>query len=154
MSLEKCEAYFNANPDIYIMAKDKNTGKVIAYSNIPPVTEECYQSIKNGDFIDTGISPEMILSYDMPFPYSVYFSSIVIHPDYQNSDVFFMLFNSIIQKFVNLGEHEVFIHKMIADAVTPNGQKFCKLFGMNKIKNSTHNSTLFEVSMIPPPQKI
>lgn len=145
-----CEEWFKVNPDIYVMAKDNRTGKVIAYVNISPVTDECYERIKNGDFIDTGITADMILSYDMPFPYSVYFSSIVIHPDFQNTEVFMELFNAIVEKFILLGEHDVFVHRMIADAVTKNGEKFCRLFGMNRVKNSNHESTLYEITMIPP----
>lgn len=107
--------------------------------NISPVTDECYNKIKIGDFIDTGITADMILSYDMPFPYSLYFSSIVIHPDYQNTEVFMQLFNAIVKKFISLGEHDVFVQRMIADAVTKNGEKFCRPFGMNKVKNSNHD---------------
>lgn len=145
-----CEEWFDVNPDIYVMAKDKSTKKVIAYINISPVTEECYERIKQGDFIDTGITADMLLSYDMPFPYSVYFSSIVIHPEYQNTEVFMELFNAVVKKFIYLGEHEVYVRRMLADAVTKNGEKFCKLFGMTKVKGSDHNSTLYEISMIPP----
>ena len=67
-----CEEWVKVNPDIYVMAKDKATNKVIAYVNISPITDECYDRLKNGDFIDSKITPDMILSYDMPFPYSVY----------------------------------------------------------------------------------
>ena len=150
----QCEEWFRVNPDIYVMAKDDHTGKIIAYVNISPVTDECYDRIKNGDFIDTGITADMILSYDMPFPYNVYFSSIVIHPDYQNTEVFMRLFNAVVKKFIYLGEHDVFVHRMIADAVTNNGEKFCKLFGMEPIKNSNHKSTLYEIAMIPPKFRI
>lgn len=150
----QCEEWYHVNPDIYVMAKDNTTNKVIAYVNISPVTDECYERIKNGDFIDTGITADMILSYDMPFPYSVYFSSIVIHPEYQNTNVFTKLLNAIIKKFVYLGEHEVYIKRMVADAVTHNGEKFCKLFGMNKLKGSNHESTLYEITMIPPKFRI
>lgn len=149
-----CEQWVEVNPDIYVMAKDKTTNQVIAYVNISPVTEECYERIREGDFIDTGITADMLLSYDMPFPYSVYFSSIVIHPLYQNTEVFMELFNAIVKKFIYLGEHEVYVKRMIADAVTKNGEKFCKLFGMNKVKGSDHNSTLYEISMIPPKFRI
>lgn len=149
-----CEEWVKANPDIYVMAKDKATNKIIAYVNISPVTEECYEKLKNGDFIDTGITSDMILSYDMPFPYSVYFSSIVIHPAFQNTEVFIEMFNAVIDKFIVLGQHEVYVRRMIADAVTKNGEKFCKLFGMTKVKGSDHNSTLYEVSMIPPKFRI
>ncbi len=150
----QCEEWYHVNPDIYVMAKDDITGKVIAYVNISPVTDECYENIKKGDFIDTGITADMILSYDMPFPYSIYFSSIVIHPDYQNSNVFMKLLNAIINKFVYLGEHEVYIKRMLADAVTTNGEKFCKLFGMSKLKGSNHESSLYEITMIPPKFRI
>ena len=150
----QCEGWYRVNPDIYVMAKDDITGKVIAYVNISPVTDECYEKIKKGDFIDTGITADMILSYDMPFPYSIYFSSIVIHPDYQNSNVFMKLLNAIINKFVYMGEHEVYIKRMLADAVTTNGEKFCKLFGMTKLKGSNHESTLYEITMIPPKFRI
>lgn len=145
-----CEEWFEVNPDIYFMAKDISSDKVIAYVNISPVTEECYDRIKKGDFIDTGITADMILNYDMPFPYSLYFSSIVIHPNYHNTEVFMELFNAIIDKFILLGEHEVYVKRMVADAVTKNGEKFCKLFGMEKIKGSNHGSSLYEITMIPP----
>jgi hypothetical protein len=138
------------NPDIYVLAKDNQTDRFIAYANLTPVTDECYERIKKGDFIDTGITPDMVLSYDMPFPYSLYFSSIVIHPDYQNTEVFMEIFNAIVDKFITLGEHEVFIRRMVADAVTKNGEKFCRLFGMTKIKESDHGSSLYEITMIPP----
>lgn len=150
VTVEQCEEWMAVNPDIYVLAKDTHTNRFIAYANLTPVTDECYERIKNGDFIDTGITADMVLSYDMPFPYSLYFSSIVIHPDYQNTEVFMEIFNAIIDKFITLGEHEVFIRRMIADAVTKNGEKFCKLFGMEKIKDSTHSSSLYEITMIPP----
>ena len=150
----QCEEWFRVNPDIYVMAKDTKTNHVIAYVNISPVTDECYERIKNGDFIDTGITSDMVLSYDMPFPYNLYFSSIVIHPEYQNTEVFMEIFNAIVDKFIALGKHEVFIKRMIADAVTQNGEKFCKLFGMTKIKGSDHESSLYEVTMIPPKFRI
>lgn len=150
----QCEAWYKVNPDIYVMARDDITDKIIAYVNISPVTDECYEQIRKGDFIDVGITADMILSYDMPFPYSLYFSSIVIHPDYQNTNVFMKLLNAIINKFVYLGEHEVYIKRMIADAVTPNGEKFCKLFGMTELKSSSHESILYEISMIPPKFRI
>ena len=145
-----CYDWYNVNPDIYVMAKDNKTGKIIAYVNVSPVTEECYERIRQGDFVDTGITADMLLNYDMPFPYSVYFSSIVIHPDYHNTEVFMKLFNAVIDKFIYLGRHEVYIRRMIADAVTVNGEKFCKMFGMVKLKGSEHNSSLYEVSLIPP----
>lgn len=145
-----CVKWAEANPDIYVMLRDLQTGHIVAYINVMPVTDECYGMIRNGDFIDVGISPEMILSYDMPLPYSIYFSSVVIHPDYRNSGVFKHLFNAIVGRFLELGRDEIFIKRMLADAVSVEGEKFCKLFGMTRLEGSQHGSTLYEVSMIPP----
>ena len=154
VTVEQCEEWIKVNPDIYVLAKDTQTDRFIAYANLTPVTDECYERIKKGDFIDTGITADMVLSYDMPFPYSLYFSSIVIHPDYQNTEVFMEIFSAIVDKFIKLGEREVFIRRMIADAVTKNGEKFCKLFGMTKVKDSNHESSLYEITMIPPKFRI
>lgn len=152
--LETCIKWFEVNPDIYVMVKDKRNNKVIGYINISPITDESYEKIRSCKFIDTGITDDMILSYDMPFPYSVYFSSVVIHPDYQNSSIFMQLFNAVVDKFITLGKQEVYIKRMIADAVTANGIKFCKLFGMKKVDDSNHHSTVYEITMIPPQFKI
>lgn len=150
----QCDEWFAVNPDIYVMAKDLKSNRIIAYINVSPITDECYDRIKNGDFIDTGITADMILSYDMPFVYSIYFSSIAIHPDYRNTEVFSLLMNAIVDKFINLGNRGIFIRRMIADAVSQSGEKFCKMFGMSKIVGSDHDSTLYEIAMIPPKFRI
>ena len=147
---DTCRAWALANPDIYVMLRDMNTGRIVAYINAMPVTDECYDRMKNGTFIDVDISPDCILPYDMPYPYSIYFSSVVIHPDYRNTGVFKLLFDAILNRFLELGSCEVFIRRMLADAVSPEGEKFCRLFGMARISKTAHGSTLYEVSMIPP----
>ncbi len=149
-----CVNWSRANPDIYVMLRDTQTQKIVAYINAMPVTDECYEMIRNGAFIDVDISPEMILTYDMPCPYCLYFSSVVIHPDFRNSGLFKYLFNAILSRFLELGSNDVFIKKMLADAVSPEGEKFCKLFGMKKLDISEHGSSLYEVSMIPPEFRI
>ena len=113
-----CEKWFKVNPDIYVMIRDIQKGVIVGYINIAPVTDECYDLFKSGEFVDTGLTSEMMLSYDMPFPYSLYFTSIVIHPDYQNSEVFMKLFSAVVDKFIWLGHHEVYVKRMIADAVS------------------------------------
>lgn len=149
-NLVDCVEWAKANPDIYVMLRDLQTGHIVAYINVMPVSDECYEKIRCGNFIDVEITPDMILSYDMPQAYCIYFSSVVIHPKYRNSGVFKLLFDAILSRFIQLGNDEVFIKKMLADAVTPTGEKFCKLFGMKKVDMSKHGSTLYEVSMIPP----
>jgi hypothetical protein len=154
ISLETCISYYNSNPDIYIMVRDTQTCKIVAYMNVSPVTEECYEKIRSGTFLDNYITSDDILSYDLPYLYSIYLSSVVIHPQYQNTEVMRMLYNEVVKKFIYIGEHDVYIRRIVADAITEKGRKFCKLFGMKLVDQSNHNSTIYEISMLPPEFRI
>lgn len=149
-SLSSCLKYFDVNPDIYMFVKDVETGNIVANVDIAPVTEDCYEKLRSGHFVDKDITTDMVLSYDLPCIYDLYFSSIVIHRDYRGTDLFLKLFNEIVKQFISLGSREVYARRMLADAVTEEGEKFCKLFGMHKVKDSDHSSTLYEISLIPP----
>lgn len=150
VTIAQCLGWRERNNRLYTMVKDDATGKIIAYANLSPVTEEYYERIKSGQFIDTLLPPEAIVAYSMPDLYNLYFSSIVIHPDYQNSQIFIMLFNAITRKLLILGGEEIYVKKMIADAVSDKGEKFCALFGMSKYTDSAHGSCIYEVELLPP----
>lgn len=153
-SLSSCLKYFDANPEIYLFMKDMTTGNIVANIDITPVTEDCYEMLRSGHFVDTNITPDMVLSYDLPCTYDLYFSSIVVHKDYRGTDLFLKMFNAVVEHFISLGEREVYAKRMLADAVTKEGEKFCKLFGMHKVRKSDHSSTLYEITLIPPQFRI
>lgn len=150
VDINKCLGWFSTNPFIYFMLKSKNTKETIAYINAMPVTDDFYNEIRKGDVIALSVDPENIMSYDMPSSYSLYFCSIVIHPQHRNTGALVFLVNAIINRIIKLGERQIYIKRMLADAVTSNGMKLCKLFGMKKVIETTHNSYLYEVRMIPP----
>jgi len=154
VTLDRCLGWFERNNQIYTMLKEKKTDRIIAYINVSPVTDEYFEKIMQGDYIDTFLPPEAIIEYDMPSLYNLYFSSIVIHPDYQNTGAFKPLFDALVEKFITLGSNDIFIKRMIADAVTEKGAKFCMLFGMEKITLSKHNSVIYEVQLLPPKFKV
>lgn len=146
----KCWQWYKLNPNIYVFIEDIETHQIVAYVNTTPITDECYEKIKSGTFLTTNITEDMILSFDLPYSYNLYFFSIVVSPEYQNTELFFLLINALVEKFLRLSAHGVYIKKMISDAVTLSGEKFCALFGMRRVITSSHNSTLYEVQMIPP----
>ena len=150
INTKQCMSWFNANHDIYVMVRDNESNRIIAYVNISPIMPDCYEQFRNGKFIDTNITADMLLSYDMPGTYDICILSVVIHPDYRNTCVLRLLLNAVVGRFLNLAKEEKFIKRMIADAVTKEGDKFCKIFGMTKVKDSNHKSTLYEVRMLPP----
>ena len=148
--LQSCLAYFEANPCVYLFFKDEGTGLIAGNIDLCPVTNECYEMIRSGRFLDRDISPDMVLSYDMPALYNLYFEGITVRPEYRNTGLFLFMFNAIVNLFCSLGDKEVYARRMIADAVTKEGEKFCKLFGMTKVGESNHLSSLYEVSLLPP----
>jgi len=154
VTIERCMAWYNRNNQIYVMLKDTTINQIIAYVNVSPISDEYYERIKSGDFIDTSLPPEAIIEYDMPCLYNIYFSSIVIHPDYQNTGAFKPLFDAIVNKIIVLGENDILIKRMVADAVTEKGVKFCMMFGMNRVISSKHHSSIYEVQLIPPQFKV
>ncbi len=147
---EECWRWFTLNPDIYTFIEETERHRIIAYTNTAPVTDECYDLIKSGTFLTTDITEDMLLGFEMPYFYSLYFFSIVISPEYQNTEVFNIMLHAIVDKFLRLGKHEAYVKRMIADAVTPKGERFCRMFGMKKVTDSQHDSKLYEISMIPP----
>lgn len=154
VTIRQCQEWYRKNPQIYTMVKDTASNSVIAYINASPVTHEYYEKIRSGEFIDAYLPADAIVAYDFPDIYNLYFSSIVVHPDYQNSTVFMTLFNAIVEKFLQLGRQEIMIASIVADAVSEKGEKFCRLFGMEKLKTSSHESSIFEIQMIPPKFRI
>ena len=148
--LEDCLKYFAVNPEIYMFMRHKESGKIVANVDIAPITDDCYEKLRSGHFTDLDLTPEMILSYDMPYLYNIYFSSIVVDKEFRNTFLFLTMFNAVVEKFVELGEREIYAKRMIADAVTPEGEKFCKMFGMKKVKESDRHSKIYEVCLMPP----
>ena len=147
---ETCIAWAQANPNIYVMLRDRRSQKIVAYINAMPITEDCYEMIKRGSFSDVDIPPENILSYELPYEYCLYLASIVIHPDFRAQGALSYLLKALVDLFLALGTKGVFIKNLIADAVSIEGKKFCNLFGMKEIAATDRNSPLYEVSMLPP----
>lgn len=150
LPLERCIAWNRRNDRIYTMLRDDATNRIIAYVNVCPITEEYYERIRSGTFYDTDLPENAVMEYSMPALYDLYFSSIVVHPDYRSAAVFALLFRAIMNKFIALGKAGFLARRMLADAVTEKGEKFCELFGMERLYASGHQSSIFEVQMMPP----
>ena len=52
--------------------------------------------------MDVTILPDFIKTYDLPDFYYLYFASIGIHPSYQNSNAFKVLYDAFVEKLLQL----------------------------------------------------
>ena len=141
---------FKANRENGLVIKDSKTGEVVAYSMLLPVREEIYDHILTGKFIDTALTPDMVLSLDRPGIYRMYFASIVIHPAHRGASLLLTMFDAMVADFVSLAERGIFGASLAADVVSQDGEKFAKLFGLSEIRKTDHNSHIYEVRGLPP----
>ena len=51
---------------------------------------------------------------------------------------------------VALARRGIFIDRMVADVVSGDGRKFCRLFGFEKVGESDHDSLIYEILTMPP----
>ena len=65
--------------------------KLIGYINFLPLTEECISLIRQGVKKDSDITKDDILNYEKHDTYTCLFVSLVVHPDYQNTNAMIRL---------------------------------------------------------------
>lgn len=149
-----CYRWHERNQDIYTMIIDPITDNLVGYINAMPLEKDYYNQIKKGKTIDTMIPDNVIRKYDFPDFYFLYFSSIGIHPSYQNTSAFRILYETFVNKLIDLARKEIFLVEIIADAVTPEGLRLCKYAGMKEYCKTNHNSAIYSVMLLPPSLRI
>lgn len=143
--------WFEYNPLTTIGVRDTETNKLVGFFNTLPITDRLFKKIKSGNFDDTQISINDIRQYDIPGFYKLYLCSFCIHPAYNTTAAFKIIYTSFIDFLLNLAiDREIYISDIIADGVTAKGSSLCESIGMTKIAKSCHGSDVYIASLIPP----
>ena len=118
---------------------------------ILPVTDETYDLIRQGVLLDTALDPEkVILKYDSPGIYHIFFASVIVAPAHRSARMVTALVDAMVEDFIALAGRGIFADRMVADVVSGDGRKFCRLFGFEKVGESDHDSLIYEISIMPP----
>ena len=142
---------FQANPENGIVIRDRTTGMIVGYSMLLPILQDMYEKIRSGTFVDADFRPEMTFEYGEPGIYHLYFASIVVHPEHRSAAMVMTMMDAMVKDFIVLAETRgIWFSDMIADVVSRDGEKFCRLFGLKKICETNHDSFIYEVSGLPP----
>lgn len=154
-SIDTALEWYEYNNYTYLAIRDINTNKIAGYFTLLPITEDTYNKILSGDFMDKDFTKDSILQYETPGIYSIYVASVAIHPKYQNSNAFLELYNATIDMFLGLAQdREIYVDKIIAEASTKQGEKLCKLLKMTKYCSTTTNTDIYTLTLIPPEFKL
>lgn len=148
LQVETCYDYFEKNSDIYIMAVDEKSGHVIGYINFSPIKETVFEDLISGNTIDTVITGDDVLPYLDGSYYWVYFSSIVVHPDYRQHGVATEMLLHWLDLILRLAaERNIFFKKIVADAVSDVGVHLLSELGFAFVKPSMHESKIMALDL-------
>lgn len=137
--------WYNQNPQTIVAIRDNNTGEICAHSSVIPVTDILARKIKKGDYIDADMSAENIHKYDSPGGYIFYLSTIAVDRKYRKDSakllyIFFKEYNLLLNK---LNQKGIYISELISDTITPEGERLCRLIGLNFLRKSSHKSKIY-----------
>lgn len=151
-SLDTIYGWHTYNHFTHIGLRDVETKRIVGYFGLLPIREETYKRILSGDFLDTEFSEKDLELYDFPHEYKGYVSGVAIAPQYQNTDALIRLYNAFIDFLIELADNrEIYLSDIITEAISENGERFCKLVGMEKVSTSVHNTKgVYHISMLPP----
>lgn len=144
---------YNQNPYSLAAARDVETGDIIAFICAYPITEKFYNEINSGTFDDTYVTPEDVEKYNRPGDYKLYVSSLCVHPKYNKTTAFRVVYESFLNIFENLAKKGIFISEMLADSATKRGAVLCRGLGMKKHLVTSHNTTLYKMQITGENQK-
>lgn len=150
-SVETAIEWYDYNNYTYIAIRDCVTQKIVGYFTLLPITEDTYNLILSGDFMDKEFTTDSIVQYEAPGIYILYVASVAIHPQYQNTNAFLELYNAVIDVLIGLAQQrEIYFSQILAEASTKQGEKLCKIMGMKKHNSTTTNTDVYTLTLIPP----
>ena len=149
-TFEQFERWHKLNPNMFFLLKDTMIDKIIGYILIVPITKECYEKRLNGNLLDVDIDDNSILSYDYPGLYYLNIAGKAISEVYRDSYALLQLMNAFIDKIAELSKYEIYVKSLIMEAISREGQRICKMFGMKPQMNTARNTTIYDVSFLPP----
>lgn len=148
LQVDTCFDYFEKNNDIYIMAVDNESGRVIGYINFSPIKEEVYSELSSGSVIDTVITGDDVLPYEDGVCYWGYFSSVVVHPEYRQHGIATQMLRYWSDLVFRLATNRsIYFKGIVADAVSDIGVHLLSEIGFSFMRPSLHESKIMILNL-------
>lgn len=144
------ESWYLAASAIYTLLKDQATGRIVGYINAMPLAREAFDRVLTGRFDEQEFGLREITPYTRPGFYTIYFCSVAILSEYRNMTNLRKLLDGFLAKWAVFAHQSILLREIVADAVTPEGQRLCDAFGMRKVTTTDRGSLIYYMSTIPP----
>lgn len=143
LSFEQCLGFFRKNPYVYLFALDEATGRVVGYVNYSPLGDAAYESIRKGT-CDSFLTAADVVAYSPGEEHSLYFSSIVVHPDFRRMGVSRLLQRVLDVLVAELRRCGIFIVRELADVLSDGGERIVTSRGYRFVGMSGHGTKIME----------
>ncbi|WP_341479122.1 toll/interleukin-1 receptor domain-containing protein [Heliobacterium chlorum] len=149
--VEVATQWYEHNNKTLIGVRDTLTGKLVGFLCTLPITNELFEKISSGEYIDTHISTEDIRLYNLPDFYKLYLCSLCVDPEYTHTSALRLIYRSFIEQLFDLAVYdEIYITDIVADAISSKGEELCKFIRMKFYKNTLHGTKIYKDSLLPP----
>ena len=145
---------FEHNPYSFVGARDTATGEIVAFISAYPISDDFCEKILSGQFDDTKIEQADVLQYSENETYKLYVSSLCVHPKYNRTNAFGVVYTAFLDTIEDLAKKGIFISEILADCANRRGEIICKGIGMKKHIKTDHNTVVYRVEITKDPAKL
>lgn len=136
---------FKKNENSFILAYCGT--ELLGYICFFPITDNLLNKIyRDNKIYDTDILPKDIRIYDDGGIYNIFVISVVVHPNYQGTDVIKHIGKKFVEKMKKLNKKNA-INKILAIAVSDKGKNFLERLNFDKVTELNEGYLLYDCSI-------
>lgn len=124
------ECWWRVHPEIFWLAYE--AGTLCGYISAIPLTKAAFTRSLQSDFDEKRLEPDDILPFQKT--YQLYFSSIVVHPDWRSQTISRRLRMAFLKSLIQLYSEGKELQAMSALVVSEKGSRMMQSLGMQVLK--------------------
>ncbi len=135
--------------EILITGKKRITGHWCFFA----LNEDTYQKAISGHLLDSEITLDKTVKFDVPGHYNIYFCMLGALQNLLPRAGTHLL-NSFFDRVQKLAERGIFLREICANAYTDDGKRVCEGFGMERVCEHIDHGTIYSLRLKPWPKKL
>ncbi|MCB1824783.1 MAG: hypothetical protein KDJ54_09510 [Candidatus Competibacteraceae bacterium] len=126
--------------------------QIIGYYSFFALIEDSYERAKRGHLLDSEVTIDNTVPFDVPGIYKGYFVLIGADPKFSGAGR--KLLDSFFDNLQALAERGVLFEEMLANAFTADGKRTCEGFGMEKLCDHSDFGVVYSLRLKPWPSRL
>lgn len=132
-NIDQWIAITESNPDTHALVMNSND-QIVGYWHFQALHEDLFEKALRGELEDHEITVDRVKVLCAPGIYNAYFIIFCVSKAYRCFRVSRMLVEALLSRLEEFSEHGILIHKICANAFTPEGIGLCRSLGMQYLR--------------------